>query len=237
MTGRRGVLAALGSIAAVGQGPALAQAAAAASAASAPVLKALGGERYQVGRIVVDKKARSVTVPGRVQARDKPLEFLATSPGARKAYESLLELDASGTEFNLACILAGFERDPAVPLSRPLSTANAVGQRVDLWVAWGAAGQQRRISAAEALLGAEAVAQGKLIEWAYTGSFTSKDGSQLAADVTGTLVSFVKKDPTGVIEIAAAVDLGPYGGVRGNELLPPEGGAIALIVEAGKAPK
>ena len=62
-------------------------------------LKSLGRDRYQVGRIVLDKKARMFTVPGRVHVLGRPLEYLATTPGGMKEYEALLELDASGSEF------------------------------------------------------------------------------------------------------------------------------------------
>lgn len=233
MNRRRGMLAALACSAAFGHRVARAQ----ASAPRMPEMKALGDERYQVGRIVVDKPARSFTVPGRIQALDKPLEYLATSRGGRKAYEALLELDASGTEFNLACILIGLERDPNVPAWKPLSVAGQVGQRVALWLTWADGGRRRRVSAAEALLNAETAAKANAVEWAYTGSFTSTDGSQLAADVTGSLISFVKKDLSGVIEAASDISLGPYGSVRGSTMLPPEGSAIELVVEAGKASK
>ena len=200
-------------------------------------LKSLGQDRYQVGRIVVDKHAGTVTVPGRILVLDKPLEYLATSPGGKKAYESLLELDASGSEMNLACILAGLERDADVPLWKPLVAAGRVGRRVSVTLTWADGAQRRRLSAAEALLGPEAAAKAGAFDWTYTGSFTSLDGSQLAADVTGTLISFVKKDPTGIIEVASDTELGPYGGVKGNPALPAEGTAIELVIQAAPATK
>lgn len=198
-------------------------------------MKSLGQDRYQVGRIVVDKRAGTVTVPGRVLVLDKPLEYLATSPGGRKGYEALLELDASGTELNLACILVGLERDPDVPSWRPLGVAGRTGVRVNLSLTWTDGGRQRRMTAAEALQGPEAAAQAGNFEWTYTGSFTSKDGSQLAADVTGSLISFVKKDQSGVIEVVSDSGLGPYGSIRGNAALPPVGSAIELVVQAAPA--
>ena len=234
---RRGLLAALGCSTALGPPLVSAQTSAQTNAPVAPQLKALGGARYQVGGIIVDKVARRFTVPGRVRALGKPLEYLATSPGGRKAYEALLELGASGTELNLACILIGLERDAGVPPWKPLGQASQVGQRVKLSLAWTESGQRRRVSAAEALLDAEARSGAEAVEWAYTGSFTSKDGSQLAADVTGTLISFVKRDPTGIIEAVSDISLGPYGSVRGSSLLPPEESAIELIVEADKGSK
>jgi hypothetical protein len=198
-------------------------------------LKALGQDRFQIGQIVVDKRARNFTVPGKVNLLDKPLEYLATSPGARKSYESLLELSASGSEINLACILIGLERDPALPAWKPSNPA-AAGTRVTLSVAWSQGGQKRRISAAEALSNTQAGVTVESIEWSYTGSFTSLDGSQLAADVTGTLIGFVP-DPTGIVAAASGNGLGPYGSVHGSSLLPPVGSAIELIVEPAKSTK
>lgn len=225
---RRRVLAALGGAAALP--PALAQAPApAATIETAPRIgdiKPLGGERFQVGRIVVDKRARRFTVPGRIQAMDKPLEYLATTPAGKKAYESLLALDTTGSELNLACILIGLERDPKVPSSRQLTQP---GQPVLLSVAWtDTGGRARRLSAAQALSGSDAPE----VDWAYIGSFTSIDGSQLAADVTGTLASFIKRDRTGIFEAVSGISEGNYGSIRGNMTLPPEGGPVELVVEA-----
>ena len=225
---RRRVVVALGG--AVALQPALGQVPTPAPAPQAAPrigeIKPLGGERFQLGRIVVDKRARRFTVPGRVQALDKPLEYLATTPDGRKAYESLLVLDTSGSELNLACILIGLERDPKVPSSRQLTQ---LGQPVLLSVAWtDTSGRARQLSAAQALSGSDAPE----VDWAYIGSFTSIDGSQLAADVTGTLASFIKKDRTGIFEAVSGISEGSYGSIRGNLALPPEGSAVELVVEA-----
>ncbi len=200
------------------------------------LLKPLGQDRYQIGHIVVDKAAHGFTVPGRVHALDKPLEYLATSPGGRKAYEALLELDASGSEFNLACILIGLERDPTLPSSKPPVAAKVVGQRVAMSVAWTQDGQRRKVTAAEALFNADARTKIESVEWVYTGSFTSIDGTRFAADFTGTLISFIK-DPTGIIEAVSGVGVGPYGSMRGSTLLPPEGSAVELSVEMAPVKK
>lgn len=232
MNRRHGLLAALGWSMA-GQAPlALAQ----AGRPFVGELKPLGQDRYQIGRIVVDKAARRFTVPGFVRVLGKPLEYLATVPGGKKAYESLLELSTSGTEFNLACILIGLVRDPNLPTWKPQRQVPEAGQRVNLSVAWIDGGQRRQIPAAEALLSDEARPNAGSIEWAYTGSFTSLDGSLFAADQTGSLISFIK-DPTGIIEAVSGLGLGPYGSVRGNAKLLAEGSAIELVVELANASK
>ncbi len=236
MNRRQGLRAAMACAAvACARAPAWAQAPA---AAPAPVgeLKSLGDDRYQVGRIVVDKRARRFTVPGRVHALGEPLEYLATSPGGMKAYETLFELDASGSEFNLACILVGLERDPRHVAARRAGPGPLVGPRVAIHVAWSDGGQRRQLSAAEAVLGPGAEAKPETIEWVYTGAPASEAQGRFAADVTGTLIGF-KPDENNVIESAVGIGIGAYGSVRGHKLLPAKGTAIELIVDAAAATK
>lgn len=194
-------------------------------------MKALGGDRYQVGTIVVEKRARRFTVPGRVLLRDKPLEYLATTPGGRKAYEALLELDTSGTEFNLACILVGLERDPKLgPVGRNPKEPLA-GQRVALWVAWQEGGKRRQVSAAEAILNPEAGVKPNAVEWIYNGAPSTDPAAPFAPDAKGTLIGFIR-DPDCVIDSLVPIGLGAYGSVRGSAIVPPVGTAIELIVDA-----
>lgn len=203
-----------------------------AQAPAPPVgeLKSLGNDRFQVGRIVVDKRAGTFTVPGRVHVLGQPLEYLATAPGGMKEYETLLELDASGSEFNLACILLGLERDPTQGQIFQFSEAPVAGPRVAISVAWTVDGKRRQVTAAEALLNPEAGAKPESVEWVYTGSIPASPGGQFAADVTGTLVGFVHDGNT-IIESVLGLGIGAYGSVSGNQaLLPAAGSAIEMIV-------
>jgi hypothetical protein len=196
-------------------------------------MKALGGDRYQIGAIGIDKRARKFTVPGRVHLRDKPLEYLATTVGGMKAYEALFELDAGGSEFNLACILIGLERDPKLDLVTR-SQSSIPGQRIAISIAWIEGGKRRQVSAAEAILGPEVGVAPRDIGWVYIGAPTSDGNPQFATDMTGTLVGFIH-DPNCVIESVQPIGLGAYGSVRGSAILPPVGTAIEMIVEAAPA--
>lgn len=201
-----------------------------------PVLKSLGGDRYQIGAIVVDKRVRRFSVPGRVHLLGKPLEYLATAPGGMKAYETLFELDTGGTEFNLACILVGLERDPALGqvdrgIQEPLK-----GPRVAISIAWTEGGKRRRISAAEAVLNPEAGVKPADVGWVYIGAPAFDSNGQFPAEKTGTLIGFVH-DANCVIESVVGIGIGAYGSVRGSALLPPVGSAIELIVDAAPVAK
>lgn len=230
MNRRSSLLAALGLTVAICGGLASAQAPA-PSASPVGELKSLGQDRYQVGGIVIDKKARTFTVPGRVHLQGQPLEYLATSPDGVKAYESLLELDATGSEFNLACILIGLERDTRFAAALQAGSGPLLGPRVAIFVAWVEAGKRRQVSAAQAILNAEVDARPESVEWVYIGSPASVGQERFAADLTGTLVAF-KRDDNSVIESAVGIGIGAYGSVRGHAMLPPVGSAIELVVQA-----
>lgn len=194
-------------------------------------IKPLGPDRFQVGRIVVDKRARSFSVPGRVLVQGKPLEYLATSPGGMKGYETLFELDTTGSEFNLACILIGLEPDPRSVSNESRTFKPVPGPRVTIQVAWLEDGKRRQAPAAELLLNPEAEVKPETVEWVYTGSPASLGGGRFTPDDTGTLVGFVH-DPNTLIESVLPIGLGAYGSVRGHSSLPATGTAVQLIVEA-----
>ncbi|MFO1270649.1 MAG: YdjY domain-containing protein [Rubrivivax sp.] len=200
-------------------------------------LKPLGQERYQVGRIVVDKRGRSFSVPGRVLVQGKPLEYLATTPGGMKAYETLFELDTTGGEFNLACILIGLEPDPRSVSNESRTFKPVPGPRVRILVSWADdAGKRRQVPAAELLLNPEAEVKPESVEWVYTGSPASLGGGRFTPDDTGTLIGFVH-DPNTLIESVMPIGLGAYGSVRGHASLPATGTAVQLIVEAAGGAK
>jgi hypothetical protein len=213
--------------------------------APAPV-KDLGGGRYQIGAVAVDRGARQFTVPGRVlHLEGVPLEYIAVSRGGMKAYESLLELDARGTEFNLACILLGLEAPPPAPGAQ-FERKPPTGPAVQLSVRWQAGGTTLTKSVQEVLnLGARprssapppaaAAAAPPNDEWVYTGSYTRSDDGRYIADATGTLVGFVH-DPASIIEHRTGLGIGAYGSVQGNpEVLPAVGSAVELIVTVPQA--
>ena len=228
MNRRDGLMAALVWLAATGVTVVQAQ----APAPPVGELKPLGQDRYQIGRIVIDKRAGVFTVPGRVHVVGKPLEYLATSPAGMKAYESLLELDTTGSEFNLACILIGLERDPnQVPWQQMRQVQQLAGQKINLSIAWSEGGKRRQVSAAEALLNADSGVKPESVEWVYSGAPASEVQGRFVADDTGTLIGFVH-DVNSIIESRAGIGIGAYGSVRGHPMLPPIGSAIELIVES-----
>lgn len=204
----------------------------------AVAMKPLGGDRYQIGTAIVDKRARRFSVPGRVLVVGKPLEYLATTPGGMKAYEAMLEIDTTGTEFNLACILIGLERDPKLGSVARSDQAPLAGRRIAISIAWSDGGKRRQISAAEGILNPEAGVKPEAVEWVYTGGVVAgfDPSAGYPPDLSGTLIGFVH-DANCIIESVVGIGIGAYGSVRGSALLPPVGSAIELIVDAAPVAK
>ena len=191
-------------------------------------IEPLGDERYRIGAILVDRKARRFTLPARMHVLEKPLEYLLTTTGGMKEYETLLETDVSGTEFNLACILLGLEPPEDLSTLYQFSKAPLEGSPVQISIAWQQDGKRRQVTAEQALIEPEDLGK-EVVEWIYVGS--NMGGGRFAADMTGTLVGFVH-DNNSVIDTRYGLGIGSYGSINGNStLLPPVGSAVELVIE------
>lgn len=194
-----------------------------------PVIEELGEGRYRIGGITVDKPARRFTVPGRVIHLAETLEYVAVTRGGMKEYESLLELDVTGSEFQLACILIGLDDSNSVKPRYQFDQREAIGQPVELTISFEQDGERRTVRAANALLAGEEPFDDH--RWVYIGSVTQENG-EFMADMIGTLIGFVH-DPFAVIEHRRGAGIGAYGLITGNAAaLPPEGAPVTLGVEA-----
>ena len=197
-----------------------------------PVVEDLGQGRLRIGAILLDRETGSFTLPGQVIRLEPPLEYLASTKGGVKAYETLLELDANAVEFNTACILLGLEADRAVRSGHHFDERVVEGDAVGVMVGWkDENGEEKRLPAEQLLKRGESpVTKG---DWVYTGSFFDDD-NRYYAEMNGTLIGFVH-DPSSIIEHAKGLGLGEYGLIGGNPTTaPPLGTRIVLTVSRGQ---
>lgn len=214
-------------------GTARAQAPAGSTPAAPPAMQALGRDRYRIGAILVDKKARRLTVAGRILGSDRPLEYLAVARGGYKSYESLVELDTTGSEFNLACILLGLDASLTKRPEYQFSKDALTGQRVTLEFSWKVGSKRVKATGLEMLLTDAQRSVEQRDEWVYVGSNMQTDNT-FGADLSGTLVGFVH-DPNSVVEHAIGLGIGAYGSVAGNKaLVPPKDTPIELTMTVSK---
>ena len=204
--------------------------------ATPPMLRAqaaverLGDHLFRLGQIRIDTAKREIAISGHVNDAHV-LEFVASTTGGFKAYESALSLDTGGIPFNAALLLIGLDKAHARVPTRHFDPIAPAGDPVDLWVQWSLNGQARR-ERVEALLfdirTRQPIPSGV---WVYTGSTFVQDNAYLA-DIDGVLIGFVHS-PAPVIENPRAGAVDSYGSVILNPNLGlPPGTAVTLTVHA-----
>lgn len=192
----------------------------------------LGDGRYQIGSITLDKNARRFTVPGRVIHLTGPIEYIAVARGGMKEYESVFELDTTADEFQLACILIGFDDSKSVKPRYQFDERTPEGQAVDIEVSWESGGETVRAKAANTLLEGDKPFDDH--RWVYIGSMT-QNGGELTATMIGSLIGIVH-DPDAIIDHARGAGIGAYGLVTANKgLLPPEGAPVTFSIASVSA--
>lgn len=194
----------------------------------------------QLGAIKVDRASRRLTVPGRFllpepqtdpaappAPGDDLLEYLAVKRDGFKAYEALIELDTTAAEFNLACILIGFDADRATLPEHHFDPQPLAGDTARIWVEWEQDGKTQRVPPARLIL-----VEGEPVtddDWVYTGSTFIGPGQYLA-EHTGALIGFVH-DADSIIEHRRGIGLDSPHPPRANlELLPPMGTPVRVIL-------
>ncbi len=177
-----------------------------------PLVEDLGDGIYRLGQITVNKPGRSFSLPGKIidlGMADMPLEFLAVAKDGAKGYESILELEASAIEFNLACILIGLDDSHAVAPRGHFDPTPANGDPIELRLTLATMTGERDIPISAILkLPDEAPVTD---EWVYTGSYFLPDG-QYAAQLIGLLIGFVH-DRESIIQHRTGLGLERYGTV------------------------
>jgi hypothetical protein len=194
------------------------------------LVERLGEHLLRIGRIRVDTAKREVVVPGHVNDAHV-LEFVASTTGGFKAYESALSLDAGGITFNAALLLIGLDKTHARVPTKHFDPVAPAGDPVDIWVEWSVDGQARRERVEELMFDLRTKQPIPSGPWVYTGSTFVRDNAYLA-DIDGVLIGFVHS-PAPVIENPRAGAVDSYGSVIFNPslgLLP--GMPVTLTVRA-----
>ncbi len=201
-----------------------------AQPAPSPVTR-LGDNLFLVGNVRVDLTRREISVPGKVNEA-QVLEFIATTQGGFKSYESALELETNAVNFNTALILIGLDKAHAVVPRQHFDPNPPAGDPVEVWVEWEVQGAARRVRAEQLVYNADSkqtLAEGP---WVYTGSTFMAGTNAFMAEMDGTLIGFVHT-PSPLIENPAPLSAGPFGANRLNpnlQLTP--GTRVVLTVRA-----
>jgi len=185
-----------------------------------PPIERIDQNNYKIGKILINKTARKFTVPAVFLRKSPPLEFLAVAKGGDRGYESLLEVDASVYEFNLACILVGLDTHKGAAPEYHFDPAPIKGDAVEIIVSWQDKGKTIRYDASELF----SFNNKKLSNdnWIYTGSSFLPNGGGYRAELDGgTLVGFIH-DPASIIEHKTGFSGESYSLLMVNESLIPD---------------
>lgn len=197
-----------------------------------PSVQELGGEKFRIGAITVDRAQRLITVPGRMLPYEevKAIEFFATMKQGFKAYESVVTLDVNAFEFNLACILIGLDADRASEVSYHFDPEPVEGDRVSIRIGWQENDQWIERNAIELLKHGDAK-PASAAAWVYTGS-GFLEGDRYLAQMDGVLIGLIH-DPASIIEHREGIGLGNWGSITIDAAMAPAAGQeIQLRVQS-----
>lgn len=160
----------------------------------------LGGSRYRLGLVEIDKAKRSLTVPATVLMRQGAVEYLLVTRHG-KVHESIFVTDVDPQDLHLAALLLGIK--PSNELG-PLDSQIKIPQSSALQchVEWDRNGPPARIHLHEAIALApsgetEPMEVAPATLWLYNGSRVQQDGTFVARR-EGSLISIIR-DPAALI--------------------------------------
>ena len=170
---------------------------------SAASLPDESGESFTVGKITVDKRARTVRFPATVNMAEGVLEYLLVTDKG-KTHESLLATAVSPYQMNIAMLLLGARPTPEITDLPPeqltagtlKSAPELAGDNVDVFVSWKDGDEQRKLRAEEWIDNLAAKAPMTAGPWTYTGSAIYQ--KRFLAQEEGSIVALVT-DPAALI--------------------------------------
>ena len=203
--------------------------------------------------IVVDKEKRTVTVPAKVAPRVLPkyapkvypIEVIATWPHDRtpvagqKSHETVVSFDVKPSEVHAAIESLGLK--PGKPVAA--DNARGEGPEVKLYLELPAADgkEARRLPIQDCMIEMKTKKPLKSLKFVFTGSVMTqpspdKDEKVFGADLTGTLVTLFPVTDQTVIQSNLTKQDDQLLDIETNKkVLPPEGTAVKLIIEAPAA--
>ena len=161
------------------------------------------GESFTVGKITVDKRARTVRCPATVNMAEGVLEYLLVTDKG-KTHESLLATSVSPYQLNIAMLLLGGRPTPEITDLPPeqltastlKSSPELAGDNVDVFVSWRDGGDPRQVRAEVWIDNLAAKAPMTAGPWIYTGSAIYQ--KRFLAQEEGSIVALVT-DPAALI--------------------------------------
>ncbi len=159
-----------------------------------PTVRALGGARFKIGLVTLDKAQRSVAFPASINLRDDTVEYGVVHKTG-KTHESIFRTDADPRDIHLAMLLLG---------AKPVMTnsfgadgkAKPLGEIVAIDVSWTNHTAQVRCSMEDLIIRRDTRGPLPRGEWIYNGSNFSEEAFTAQRD--GSIIS-LHIDPDALI--------------------------------------
>ncbi len=193
----------------------------------APIEK-VGPNLLRVGNVNVDTAKKEVSVKGVIN-QVETLEFIVNPKGGAKAYESAIEVETDGVNFNVGLILVGLDPSHTKWPKRGDPSMLPNGDPVEVFVEWDEGTQKRRVRAEQLVY--NEVLKTTLTEgpWVYTGSAFIPEANAYLADLDGALIGFVHRRAP-IIDSPRPIPPGTYGANRLNPALKLKPGTNVLVI-------
>jgi len=156
----------------------------------------IGEDRYRLGKVTVDLKAKTVTCGGKVMMSKGVIEYFAVAPEG-KVHESVLLLNARPLHLQLGLILLGLE--PKGGLRYQGDTQSPQGSPVEVFTSWQRNGKPVRVRAEEMVWDVVKKAPMDRNAWVFSGSLVDKKG--FVADRELSLIA-TYRDPAAIVNNA-----------------------------------
>jgi hypothetical protein len=200
----------------------------------------------QPAGVVVDKEKRTVTIDAKVAPRKLPnlekvypIEVIACwpAPKGQKAHETILTIDAKPSAVHAALVELGLK--PGAPIK---GQGTATGPAVKIYLLIPESGDFKKVPIEKAIIDPVTGKPLPAVQWKFTGSVQSKPDPEknetvYGADLTGTLITVFPVTDQVVFQSSLTIEQEKFIKLEANQkVLPKEGTAIKLVIEAPKAP-
>lgn len=196
--------------------------------------------------VTVDKAARTITIDAKIAPRklpnlDKiyPIEVVACwpAPKGQKAHETVVTLDARPGAVHAALVDLGLK--PGTPVKGP---GEPKGPAVKIYLLIPEdGGATKKLAIEKTMVDPRTNKELPKVQWRFTGSVMTKQPdkteSVYGADVTGTLITIFPVTDEVVFQTNLTIEQEKFIKLEANQkVLPKEGTAVKLLIEAPTAP-
>lgn len=158
-----------------------------------PDAEKIGEDRYRLGKVTVDLKAKTVTCGGKVNMAKGVIEYFAVAPQG-KLHESVLSLDVRPLHLQLGLILLGLE--PKGGLRYQGDTQVPKGAPVQVFTSWQRNGKPVKVHAEEMIWDVVKKRPMDRNAWVFSGSAIDQAG--FVADRELSLIA-TYRDPAAIV--------------------------------------